>query len=374
MKYLVFFFLVFKLAGQGVVMVNYDIDTTIFRVEEPLKLWLHFLQTRDDSAGAKYWNSAEVRKFGDTSYFLLEKELSFGNNNFLEFLGKYARIKVLNIKKIDKYFKITSLLEFKSNKEDVSYVQYIFHVYAGEEEGKLKLFNPLKINTRLYCNSTKVGYVKYHYPKGYSFNFELAEKQSKYLEELCEHFGVKAESVDFYFAPTNEEILRLRGFDFLIGNSGEEIPSGRADVKNKIAYASGVAEYYPHELIHILITSHFIPTCHPWFNEGIATYFGQSRGKPLEWHLKKLNAHLQAHPEINLNDMLKLINLDQYTDYRYVLGGYLVKKAFEKGGYELLKKLLNAGKTEEDFYKAIENYLDIKRQDLNSFIRQDLQK
>jgi len=355
--------------GQSVT-VNYDIDTNVFKVEEPLNLWLDFLNTKDDSLGAKYWNTKEVNKYGEKSYFLIEKELQFGMDNYLKLLS-YSNIKTLSIKKVNEYFKITSIMEFKP-KEKACNIQYIFHVYAGKENGKLKLFNPLEINTKFYFNSTTIGYVKYHYPKIHKFNYELAKKQSEYLLDLSKKFKVKIDTVDYYFAPTNEEILKIRGFDFLIGNSGEEIPSGKADPENRIVYSSGIGEYYPHELMHFLLNPYF-PNCHLWINEGVATYFGMSRGKELDWHLRKLNKYLIEHPEINLNNMLELKTLDQYTDYRYVLGGYLIKKTFEKGSYELVKKMMNSGKEDLDFYNAIEKYLGIKKQELNSVIRKELE-
>jgi len=356
--------------GQSVT-VNYDIDTNVFKVSEPLNLWLDFLKTEDDSLGSKYWNSREVKKYGKASYFLIEKELQFGMDNYLKLLS-YSSIKILSIKKINEYFKITSIMEFKP-KENTCNVQYIFHVYAGMENGELKLFNPLEINTKLNFNTTTIGYIKYHYPKFHHFNYELAKKQNDYLVELSKNFKVKTDTVDYYFANTSSELLRARGFDFLIGNSGEEIPSGKADSENRIVYASGIGEYYPHELIHVLLNPHF-PNCHLWINEGVATYFGMSRGKELDWHLKKLNKHLLEHPEINLNNMLELKSLDQYTDYRYVLGGLIIKKAFEKGSYELVNKMMNAGKKDTDFYSAIEKYLGIKRQELNTIIRQELKE
>jgi len=365
---LIFFTLSLKSFGQSVT-VNYDIDTTVFKVAEPLNLWLDFLNTKDDSLGSKYWNLKEVKKYGQTSYFLIEKELQFGMDNYLKLLS-YSNIKILSVKKIDEYFKITSIMEFEP-KEKTCNIQYIFHVYTGIENGELKLFNPLEINTKLNFNSTTIGYIKYHYPKFHDFNYELAKKQNDYLIGLSEKFKVNIDTVDYYFANSNTELLKARGFDFLIANSGIEIPSGKADQKNRIVYASGIGEYYPHELIHFLLNPHF-PNCHLWINEGVATYFGMSRGKELGWHLKKLNKHLLEHPEINLNNMLELKTLDQYTDYRYVLGGLIIKKAFEKGSYELVKKMLNTGKEDTDFYSAIEKYLGIKRQELNIIIRQEL--
>lgn len=320
---IVIVFFSIKSFGQSV-NVNYDINTNVFKVSEPLNLWLDFLNTKDDSLGSKYWNSKEVKKYGETSYFLVEKELQFGMDNHLKLLS-YSDIKILNLKKINEYFKITSIMEFKP-KDGKSNIQYIFQVYAGVENGKLKLFNPLEINTKLYFNSTTIGYIRYHYPIFHNLNYKLAKKQNDYLIEIRQGFKVNIDTVDYYFANYYSELLRVRGFDFLIGTSGDEIPSGKADPKNRIVYASGTGEYYPHELIHVLLNPYF-SNCHLWINEGVATYFGMSRGKELDWHLKKVNTHLNNHSEINLDNMLELKTLDQYTEYRYVLGGYLIKKS-----------------------------------------------
>ena len=194
------------------------------------------------------------------------------------------------------------------------------------------------------------------------------KKQVDYLRAFSRHFRVPLDTIDYYFAETTAEIQRIKGFDFVVGDNGAQIPSGKADTKNRIVYSSGLAEYYPHEFIHILINPHF-PNCHLWINEGVATYFGMSRGKDLDWHLERLKTHLTSHPDINLNEMLKLRSLDEYTDYRYVLGGLIVKLAYEKGGYPLVKTLLEAGKTDDEFYQAIELHLGLKKATLNKQIR-----
>ncbi|MBT3208829.1 MAG: hypothetical protein HN704_04270 [Bacteroidetes bacterium] len=355
--------------GQNI-SINYDIDTTVFKVAEPLNLWLDFLNTKDDSIGAKYWNSDEVEKYGNDSYFLIERELQFGIDNYLQLLS-YSNIKVLSIRKIMEYYKITSLMEF-SQKENTSNIQYIFHVYAAQENGELKLFNPLPINSDLYFFSSIVGFIKFHYPKVHNFNYRLAKKQIDFLESISKNFDVPIDTIDYYFASSVEEIQKIKGFDFIIGDNGNQIASGKADSKNRIVYSSGLDEYYPHEFIHILLNPYY-PNCHFWINEGVATYFGMSRGKDLDWHLIRLNKHLIQHPEIDLNNMLKLRSLDQYTDYRYVLGGFIISMAYEKGGFELIKILMNAGKTDEDFYSAIENYLEIRKENLNQYIRTALE-
>ncbi len=92
---------------------------------------------------------------------------------------------------------------------------------------------------------------------------------------------------------------------------------------------------------------------HFWFDEGVATYFGMSRGKDLDWHLKKVNAYLLLHPALDLNNLTKLQNMDATTGFKYALGGFLIQYAYEKGGYPLIKILLNAGNTDAEFYNAL---------------------
>jgi hypothetical protein len=71
--------------------------------------------------------------------------------------------------------------------------------------------------------------------------------------------------------------------------------------------------------------------------------------------------------------MLKLTNLDSETSYHYVLGGLIARKILEKGSWNLLKEFMSSGKTDEDYYKAIEKYLGINKSELNDYIREQLQ-
>lgn len=355
--------------GQTI-RINYDIDTATYNVGAPLQLWMNFLEAGDDSISSKYWSAAEVEKYGRDSYFLIERELNFGTKNYLKLMN-YATVTILSIRKLGDYYKINSLMEFPGKDSITSNIQYIYNVYAGEENGELKLFNPLKINTDINLNSTTVGFIRFHYLKTHTFDEVLAKKQNDFLVDFAKHFEVPTDTIDYYFAPTREELAQIRGFDFIIGINGEEIPSGRADATGRIVYSSGLAEYYPHEFIHILLYPHY-PNGHWWIHEGVATYFGLSRGKELNWQLERLNRHLAKHPEINLDTMLQYRTVDQFTDYSYALGGWVVQKAYEKGGYGLVKKLLNSGKTSEDFYAAIEEHLGIKQEGLDETIKAEL--
>ncbi|MCB0761382.1 MAG: hypothetical protein KDC12_07675, partial [Flavobacteriales bacterium] len=116
---------------------------------------------------------------------------------------------------------------------------------------------------------------------------------------------------------------------------------------------------------------HF-PNKHFWITEGLATYLGGSRGMSLDWHIRRTTTYLNEHPEIDLNNKLELDNLDAHTSFHYVLGGLVVQRVFEDGGWEMLKDFMNSGTTDEEYYRAIEQYLGVRRSDLNSYIRKQL--
>ena len=295
------------------ITINYDINKDDRAIADPLNLWIDFLKTEDDSTGAKYWNKAELEKYSGKAYFLLEDEIYYGTDNFLKYLS-YINLKVLSVREVGEYYKITSIIEFDQLEEGESMIQYIIHVYAGLENNEFKLYNAIGINTKLNLETTQLGYIKYHYPKYHDFDINLAKKQNEFLIDFSSKFNVPIDTIDFYFATTNEEIQRIRGFDFLVGDNGKQIPSGKIDLTNRISFSSGTDEYYPHEIIHLLINPYFTNS-HLWFNEGLATYFGMSRGKELDWHLKKVNVHLQNNPEIDLSNMLDYRTLELYTDY-----------------------------------------------------------
>ena len=291
-------------------------------------------------------------------------------DNFLQLLG-YSDLTVLSIRQVGAYHKITNIMEFPSDTGSRK-IMYVFHLYAGRDlNGDLCLYNPLPINSKLLLNSTRVEPITYYYPKDHTFNPELAKKQSDFVVGFAQQYDLPLPEIDYYFAPSQEEINRIRGFDFLIGDNAKQYPSGKADHTDNKVYVSGLDEYYPHELIHILVNPHY-PNCHLWINEGLATYYGLSRGKTLVWHIRRLSQFVEENPDVDFTDMLQLKTLDQQTDFRYVLGGIIIREADNLGGVDQIKRLLEGGKSEADFYATLERELDWKRENLNQIIRDRL--
>jgi hypothetical protein len=345
---------------------NIDLEN----LESPLELWLNFLNSENDRDGSKYWNKSEIEQNSDSTYLQMSD---------LDYLGIGDKIKnlkhgltILSITQQDSLYKITSKFEVEIN-DSASVTPFIFHVYAKTDKSSatLKLFNPFPINQQLYMSKCKIDHITYIYPSNHDFDKSLAKKQNRKIRNIAREFDLDLGYYDYFFTNNRKTYFELRGYDFHFENIGFEAPSGKADIANKIAYSNGCGEYYPHELIHLFLNPRY-PNAHTWFIEGFCTYFGYSRGKTLDWHKQKLKNHLKNHPDIDLNNLLELANIDNLTDCRYVFGGYFIQLAYEKGGADMVKQLLSFGSSDEEFYKALETILGIKKNLLNEYIRINL--
>lgn len=306
-----------------------------------------------------YWNSDEQKLY--RNYDFLESE-------FTPSLYMGFPVHVLSIKFTDELCEIKA--QFSYCKEDGSpYVLAIVNYYAKKENGKYVLYNALSVN-KIQWSCTTVGMVDFYYPKYHNLDYGKAQKLNDFISQICSNFELRPKPFEYYLADDFDEIQRLKGFDYYMGMGGNNQPRGKA-AEGKV-YCGGLGEYYIHEVFHVQIDKHF-PKAHFWISEGVATLLGGSRGKDLKWHIHRTNQYLQNHPEIDLNNLLQLKNVDGTTSYHYVLGGLITQKLFERGGWNLLKSTMQKVTTDEEYYRMIETYLGIKKSELNNYLRKQLQ-
>lgn len=359
LQIIIILFLCVSASGQKVTY-NHIVDLADDETKEVMELFENYVASNPQNKERNsFWNSEEQEEH--ENYDFLESE-------FQPSLYMGLPVHVLNIKFINDICQIK--VQFSYCKEDRSpYVLAIANYVAQKENGSFKLYNALTLNKQKW-NCTTVGIVDFYYPPYHRFDYEKAQKLNDFINETCKNFGVKPKPFEYYLADDYDEIQKLKGFDYYIGMGGRAMPSGKA-TDDKV-YSGGLGEYYPHEVFHVQIDEHF-PNKHFWVSEGVATLLGGSRGKSLEWHIKRTNLYLQKHPEIDLNNMLKLKNLDSETSYHYVLGGLIAKKIMDKGSWSSLKEFMSSGKTDEDYYNAIEKHLGVAKSELNDNIREQLQ-
>ena len=350
-------------SAQSSVSVHPLVDTSQADIRQAVAVWSAYLRARPDSIRhSPFWIEAEQTQ--SPRFDLLERE-------FEPTLYRGYPIQILSVLGFpDGFYQIKSLFGGNNPKGRSPLIFCIANVYARpDSSGKWLLYNALPINRARFWNSQQMGHVTYYFPPYHTFNKQKAKQLNQFIDNLCQQFNVPAKPVDYYLADTPDELRQLRGFDYEAVSSGQLKPTGRA-IDDRV-FCSGLDEFYPHEIVHVYLDAYY-PNQHPWVSEGMATYLGGSRSQPLDWHLARVASHLRQHPEIELRTMLSLVTLDEFTDYRYALGGLLARAVFTKGGLPLLKQFMQSGRADSAYYAALEQFLGLKRVNLNADIRRML--
>ncbi len=347
-------------SAQSSISLHPLVDTTRADVRAAVAVWSAYLRSRPDGIRhSPFWNEAEQTK--SSRFDLLERE-------FEPTLYRGYPVQILSVLGFpDGFYQIKSLFGGNNPKGRSPLIFAITNVYVRPDaSGKWLLYNALPINRARFWNSQQVGHVTYYFPPYHQFNKQKARQLNQFIDDLCQQFNIPAKPVEYYLADTPDELRQLRGFDYEAVGSGLLKPTGRA-IDDRV-FCAGLDEFYPHEIVHVYLDARY-PNQHPWGSEGVATFLGGSRGQPLDWHLARVASHLREHPEIDLRNMLGLVTLDEFTDYRYAIGGLLARAIFQKGGIPLLTRFMQSGRADISYYMALEQLLDLKRTDLNIDIR-----
>jgi hypothetical protein len=336
------------------------IDTTDTNMREITDLFENYLNSKPDSIyDNPYWNTYEKKKL---------KQFDVLQNEFQPSLYMGFPVHILSINTYGENLHRIKVQFSYCQDDGTPYVLCIANYYIKRENGTLKLYNALYINREEWSH-TKYGIIDYYYPKYHQFNRGKAKELIDFIDEISKNFKVSSQAFEYYFANNFEEIQNLKGLDYWYGMGGKLKPTGSADVSG--IFSSGKGENDFHEAFHVIVDTKYTNK-HLWTGEGIATFLGGSRGKSLDWHLKRTYDFLEEHPEIDLNNLLDLRTIDEFMDYRYAFGGFIAKKIYQKGGWEMLRNFMNSGITNEDYYNAIKQFLGVSRKNLNSYLRKEI--
>lgn len=352
--------LLFSISTFGQVTYNHVVDSANLETRAVMDLFENYLNSNpQDKQQNPFWSSQEQQR---------HKNFDFLESEFQPSLYMGFPVHVLSIKSIKGSFQIKAQFSY-CQPDGTPYILAIVNYIAKRENGQFKLFNWLT-ESKQNWNCTNVGLVEFYHPEDHKFDYDKANQLNEFVISTCKNLGVQPKPFEYYLADDYDEIQQLKGIEYYLGMGGESLPSGKAN-DNKV-YCGGLGEYYPHEVFHVQIDEHF-PNKHFWVSEGMATFLGGSRGKDLDWHIKRTHNYLKDHPEVNLSDMLKLTNLDNQTAYHYVLGGLIAKRVFEKGGWNLIREFMTSGKKDEDYYAVIEKHLGVPQSGLNDYLRNELE-
>lgn len=326
-----------------------------------MDLWEDYLNSRPDSLyDNPFWNSEEKAAYEQFD-FLAEY---FSPSTYM---GFPARVLSISHSPATGHYTIKSMLSYC--REDGSpYVLCIMNVAAKKEADTFKLRNILPYNLKERgWQQEKTRYVHYYFPPNHEFDNEKARKMNHFIDSIAGIFEVPARKIEYFFAGTHPEVMSVLGFDYYVGMGGSPKPTGKVLPGNRII-CSGLGEYYPHEVVHIIVDPHYKST-HYWLREGLATFLGGSMGKSLDEIIGITHQFLKDHPKTDLNNPFELLNLNEFVEFRYAIGGLWVKAAYDKGGWPLVKELMKQSTSKQEAINALCNIFGIQKADLSDFTR-----
>lgn len=235
-----------------------------------------------------------------------------------------------------------------------------FYVYYIKDEYGGSLVDPVCINSKGY-KEKKVDGTKHvsiiHNRSKIPTSYEM-KKVSLFVRQMDTFFNKTVDFSIFSFDST-EDYDDFRGFDYTFRTwSMSTEHTGAAVPLNNHLYSINGSFYYPHEIVHFYTAD---LNCHGIFDEGIATYFGNSRGYKLKELVQELKEGILGGTLTIPQDISKweFEFVNEHHGLVYSLGGLIIEKAFQKGGKQKVIRLLNYGKSDEDFYKALDEELGI---------------
>jgi hypothetical protein len=208
-----------------------------------------------------------------------------------------------------------------------------------------KFIIPLFFNSQNW-NSKQVRNITYYYPSYHEFNNFKADSLIFQIQRLENDWQLQPIEINYYFAKTSEEIDNLLGYDYVAGMGNNSLPSGVALVnwQPPMVLCSGLGENYVHELVHIYIDSIFPATV---LNEGIAMFYGGSRGYSPQFHAERLRKYLEKNPNADFSDLRSYSHMDGLTNPRYVYEWLICKDIYSKEGIKGLKRALGYASLDE---------------------------
>ena len=326
---------------------NFNVDTSNSEIEKISSLWHTYLKT----PSKKFWKTEEVASLNN---FNIQNMPSILNPPLLDWKLNNRILSISDLSE-NKYLLKSA---FYNNDLELFAITNILIEKIGNE---YKLSNYIYHHTKEW-KTHKQSNIKYIYTPSFKLTQREAKKVEKFYNKLCEVFNVTPEPITYFIAEDCDAIYTLLGYDFFI-SKGMGNECGYFESENNFIFATktGGANHY-HELTHFI--NKFYPNANSLLLTGLSAYISKDKahfGKPLEYHIKRVNEYLQSHPHIDLSNPFEFNYIDEETNPQYVIGALLCDLIIEKEGKDgLLKVFQNYGSNEELLDYLNKNILDNK--------------
>jgi hypothetical protein len=354
--------IVFAQGNHVRVEVSSDVDTSDADIAQIIRLMENYLNSNPDSVYQNpYWVESEQRL-----YRPFDLVAHTGGRSLYEELSQY-RIIVFGISMIDEaYIAETAFFRLQGSDPWQFNLTRVVLTGASQDEGRYKLCNALFINT-LRWRREEVGSIKFVFPPDQLFDRAIAERMNRFVDSLTTLWQIQTLPITYYFADDFNTVKMAFGIKYQIPYDLQR-PRMVIDSSNRFVYSEGLADWDPHELVRIYLSSLF-PDANDYFREGYATFVGGYGGHDFSWHIKGLCESLKRNQEL---DLFAFLDLSTTMGAKRFIGGLLCKEAEVQGGLDAIRTLMTYGSGDEDFYRAIRDVFGISSNKLDEFLKAKL--
>ena len=341
-------------------------------VENCFNLLEKYFANRGTIKRYNYWNPMDFKKMNSPDRYMHD----FCNSEYYEDQSYYKPTILYLNKEHDNSYKVVISFS-RCFLSEFSSVAAIIVANIIQVNGELRITNSLFQNLKMnHWKQVKQAEITIHHAPEIVFESNQAKKLEEFSIKMSKVFMIQKPLHFTYVACTSfEEVQNIRGIKFdLTAESGG---NAQTDLENSIIYvANGRFDYF-HEVVHIYYYQNYKKTkCYNEFwNEGLATYWGGS----MDQTFAKLLDQIKIAPEFKNYDFGDLESLGPITslpnvNISYTIGGLLCSRIFNKlGQVNGLKQILLINNIDET-YKVIENVLGIRRDRINQYLRDEINK
>lgn len=340
-------------------------------VEQKLiNLWQNYISDGNfQDPNSPYW-SFENMKIPDENFWAI-------GINTLEEKKHRVQCKIIGIFELeDGYWSLISSFSHVDTTGE-AHLDVISAVYAKKIKDKYFLISSAEYLKTVF-EHRQVGNIHYYIHPFHNFKLSEAEEMNQYNLKMSKEFGIEPLEFDYFVASNARDIARTWGYEYMNRMYNPSGKGGIASWRNMIIYSGNNSSFFPHELVH-LYTYQVVPKDpHFWVGEGIATFYAGTSTYSFQGHMEKLKLFLAEHPNYDLSDINRLKitipNGEHKSDFRYVIGGLLMKNIYEKEGVNGLIESLKYGTTDSDFYQLLEDKLDVTKDSFDRYIKSEAKR
>lgn len=338
--------------------INPGVDTSSKDVQTALKFYNGYLasfNSKDLPDLSKFWSADElaVRTIPDQQIYAI-------NDNSVYSQGYKATI--LYIKPLGNHIHFKT--QFSAINDAAGHIMTLaitnHYVDLGGKDGP-RFINPFTRNLATW-RQKKVRNITFFYPPQHRFNSKKADSLIRQVVQLEKEWALEPISIRYYLAKNYDELQILKGFDFALPMGNRDKPSGISDDIDNQVFCAGLGENYFHEVVHVYLNRLYPKSP---LREGLAAFYGGSMGHDLKWHLKRVNAYLEDHPEANLNDLEDFWYPDPHTNPGSAIQALICQISYQKEGVVGLKQIMSYDSLKEIFKREHK----ISDENLNSYLR-----